>query len=59
MAFTTETGVILAEARGGPVIALVDYGDAGGQVLVLADVGVFYDAENNLGFWSDLARYAR
>jgi hypothetical protein len=59
VAFTTETGVILAEARGGPVIALVDYGDAGGQVLVLADVGIFYDVENNVRFWRDLARYAR
>jgi hypothetical protein len=59
VAFSIETGQTLAETRGGPVIALVDHGDAGGQVLVVADLGVFYDAENNLRLWRDLAQYAR
>jgi len=59
VAFSLESGQILAETRGGPVIALIDYGDAGGQVLVLGDVGILYDAENNLRFWRDLAQYAR
>jgi hypothetical protein len=59
VAFSAETGQILAETRGGPVIALIDHGDAGGQVLVLGDLGILYDAENNLRFWRDLAQYAR
>ena len=42
--------------------ALVDYGDGGGQVLALADVGMLGAGEEepaNLPFWLNLARYAR
>jgi hypothetical protein len=63
--FTMQTGEVLAEAEGEPAIGLVDYGDAGGQVLVLADVGMLGFAglvppeRDNLPFLRNLARYAR
>jgi hypothetical protein len=59
--FTLAEGQVLAQAGGEPVVALVDYGDAGGQVLVLADLGILGNrAEaHNLIFWGNLARYAR
>ena len=53
---------VLAEADGQPVVALVDFGDAGGQVIVLADLGMRTTAggePHNLVFWRNLARYAR
>jgi hypothetical protein len=40
----------------------VEYGDAGGQVLVLADVGMLSagpEGPVNLPFWRNLAQYAR
>lgn len=63
--FTMQTGETLAEWHGYPVVALIDHGKAGGQVLVLADVGIlsfagFASPEgDNLPFLRDLARYAR
>ncbi len=56
------SGVILAESEGVPAVALLDYGDAGGQVLVLADVGILGSQggePHNLTFWRNLAEYAR
>ena len=42
-------------------MALVNYGDAGGQVLVLADVGMLGSGVEpaHFTFWQNLARYAR
>jgi hypothetical protein len=59
--FTLAEGEVLAQANGEPVVALVDYGDAGGQVLVLADVGILGSKgePHNLTFWQNLAQYAR
>jgi hypothetical protein len=59
--FTLAKGEVLAQAGGEPVVALVDYGDAGGQVLVLADVGILGSMGelHNLTFWQNLAQYAR
>ena len=60
--FSAAKAQVLAEAGGDPAIALVDYGDAGGQVLVLADAGMLgtgYGEPANLPFWQNLARYAR
>jgi hypothetical protein len=48
--------------EGAPVAALVDYGDAGGQVLALADLGILsasWGEPNNLPFWQNLAEYAK
>jgi hypothetical protein len=53
---------VLAEMDGEPVVALVGYGHAGGQVLVLADVGILgtsWEGPDNLPFWQNLAVYAR
>jgi hypothetical protein len=55
-------GQVLASASGAPALALLDYGDAGGQVLVLADVAILsagWSEPQNLPFWQNLARYAR
>ena len=55
-------GVVLAEAGEAPVVALVDYGQSGGQVLALADVGILgaeWGTPANLRFWQNLAEFAR
>jgi hypothetical protein len=60
-----ETGETLAEVGGKIALGLVDYGEAGGQVLVLCDLGALdvYDfgrqEQNNLTFLRNLAQYAR
>jgi hypothetical protein len=63
--FTMQTGEALAEIGARPAVGLVDYGEAGGQVLVLADVGILGFAglvppeRDNFSFLRNLARYAR
>jgi Zn-dependent M28 family amino/carboxypeptidase len=63
--FTMTDGQVLAKADGQPAAGLIDYGTAGGQVLVLADVGMLGLAQlvapetDNLGFLRHLAAYAR
>lgn len=53
---------VLAQVDGKPSAALVDHGQNGGQVLVLADLGILgatWGPPANLTFWQNLARYAR
>jgi len=63
--FTMQTGAMLARANGRPAVGLVEYGEAGGQVLLLADIGILGFAgpepqeQDNLVFLRNLARYAR
>ena len=57
-----DEGQVLAWAEGRIVIGLVDYGDAGGQVLALADAGLLGNdggTPRSLKLWQNLARYAR
>jgi hypothetical protein len=57
-----EEGQVLAWAEGKIVVGLVDHGDAGGQVLALADLGLLgNDAgmPQSLKLWQNLAQYAR
>ena len=57
-----ETGTELFRAAGSPMVGLVEYGDKGGQVLVIADLGILQaDAlgARNLEFLKNIARYAR
>jgi hypothetical protein len=59
---TTAGSQVLAQMDGQPVVALLDSGNAGGQVLVLADVGILgsgWGEPHNLPFWQNLAEYAR
>jgi Peptidase family M28 len=62
---TMQTGQVLAEVNGEAAVGLVDYGEAGGQVLALSDLGMLnlYDPRegerDNLDFVRNLARYAR
>lgn len=60
--FSVRSGQVLATAGGQAAVALVGSGSAGGQVLVIGDLGILGSnaAEPaNLRFWSNLARYAR
>lgn len=63
--FTMAEGLVLAEAAGQPAAGLVGYGTAGGEVLVLADIGMLQPLSmlppevDNLGFLRNLAAYAR
>jgi hypothetical protein len=60
--FSLTEGQVLAQADGELAVAWVDYGQGGGQVLVLADVGMLGHDEGeptNLPFWLNLARYAQ
>jgi len=63
--FTMAEGLVLAVAGGQPAAGLLDYGNNGGEVLVLADVGMLNLATfvppnmDNLAFLRDLAAYAR
>jgi hypothetical protein len=55
-------GQVLASADGGPALVLVQVGEAGGQILALADVALLSAGSTepqNLPFWQNLARYAR
>lgn len=55
-------GQVLASAGGAPALALVNFGDAGGEVLALADVAILtagWSEASNLPFWRNLADYAR
>ncbi len=62
VSFSLSEGQTLAQADGVPIVALVDHGSAGGQVLALADVGILATdggEPNNLPFWLNLAEYVR
>ncbi len=62
--FTYDSGETLAQAHGDAVMALVPYGDEGGEVLVIADLGILRASSDqatprNLQFWVNLAEYAK
>ncbi|MFC1921666.1 M28 family peptidase [Chloroflexota bacterium] len=63
--FTMQSGETLAEINGRPVIGLVNYGEIGGQVLALVDVGILGvegigpSEGDSLCFSRNLAQYAR
>ncbi len=63
--FTLDANVesqVLALAIDEPAAVLLDHGASGGQVLVLADVGILgssWGPPANLIFWRNLAGYAR
>jgi hypothetical protein len=65
MTIRLQAGQTLAEMGGLAVLGLVDYGEAGGQVLALSDVGSLdlydsrQDGRDNFAFLRNLARYAR
>jgi hypothetical protein len=60
--FSLSEGEVLAHANGQPALAVIEHGERGGQVLILADVAMLSAGEDgpvNLPFWINLARYAR
>jgi hypothetical protein len=56
-----KSGKVLARSEGMAVIGLLDYGSQGGQVLVIADLGLLQvdDSARNLEFIRNIAQYAR
>lgn len=57
-----QTGLELVRAAGRPLVVLVDYGEKGGQVLVIADLGILQTdsaAAKNMEFLKNIAHYAR
>ncbi|HEX2978810.1 MAG TPA: M20/M25/M40 family metallo-hydrolase [Anaerolineaceae bacterium] len=61
VAFDLKDGEILAEIQGKPSVALVEPA-TGGEVLVVADLGIFGIGNNDLGnteFFDNLAEYVR
>lgn len=60
--FTMKNGVELMQADYKSIVGLVDYGEQGGQVLVIADLGIlqtFKVGAKNLQFLKNIAAYAR
>jgi hypothetical protein len=59
--FRMQTGLDLARSAGNPVIGLVEYGEQGGQVLVIAELGIIHDTSGskNMEFMKNIAQYAR
>jgi len=62
--FTYQSGQDLARAGGKSVVALIPFGDQGGEVLVVGDLGIFDRRSDearaaNLDFWLNLAEYAQ
>jgi hypothetical protein len=61
VSFSMKAGSELYRASGIPIVGLVDYGEQGGQVLVVADVGMLQLDKNgakNLEFLKNIARFA-
>lgn len=64
VSFTYRRGQDLARAGGKPVVALIPFGDQGGEVLVVGDLGIFDRRRDegraaNLDFWLNLAEYVQ
>ena len=64
LTFTMQNGLVLASAGDTPIVGLVHHGVSGGQVLILADVGLLgftgtASDGRNLAFLRNLALYAR
>jgi len=60
--FSVQSGQVLAVAGSQRAVALVGSGSAGGEVLVIGDLGILGSGAAqpaNLRFWRNLARYAR
>lgn len=60
--FTMEDGLELMRADYKTIVGLVDYGEQGGQVLVIADMGILQAdsmGAKNLDFLKNIARYAK
>jgi len=56
-----KSGLELIQAAGRPLAVLLDYGEQGGQVLVIVDLGILQVDRNgakNLGFLKNIAYYA-
>ncbi len=61
VAFTLAAGEVLYTSDGQPIVALIEHGEKGGQLLVIGDLGLLIDNGNsgdNLQFLKNLAEYA-
>jgi hypothetical protein len=60
--FSMQDGIELVSAAGSPIVGLVDYGNKGGQILVIADIGILQGDSNgtkNMDFLMNIAEYAK
>lgn len=60
--FSLEDGEVLYTSNSQPMVALVDIGDKGGQVLVIGDLAILIDngrGDGNLQFLKNIAEFAR
>jgi hypothetical protein len=56
-----QTGLELVTVAGKPIVGLVDVGEHGGQVLVIADLGILRligNGAKNVEFLKNIAQYA-
>lgn len=61
VAFSMTNGLTLIRGAGNPLAGLVDYGSNGGQVLVIAEIGLIQDSGDgakNMQFIINIAHYA-
>jgi hypothetical protein len=59
--FNMKSGTELYRVANSPIVGLVDYGDHGGQVLVIADLGILQadsKGSRNIEFLKNIASYA-
>ena len=59
--FDMDEGVVLVQVNGQPSVGLVEYGDQGGEVLVVSDISLLFDSSgdgNNLPFIKNIVNYA-
>ena len=59
--FRMDDGTVLAEIQGRPALGLLEVGDAGGQVLIVSDLGLLMDyhqGARNLALVKNIAGYA-
>lgn len=60
--FSMENGIELVRAASNPVVGLVEFGNKGGEVLVIADIGILQGDSNgakNMDFLMNIAEYAK
>jgi hypothetical protein len=60
--FTLKSGEVLYTSDGLPIVALIEHGENGGQLLVIGDLGLLIDNGNsgdNLQFLKNLAAFAQ
>jgi len=59
--FHMNAGINLVQVNGQPSVGMVEYGDQGGEVLIVSDISLLFDSSgdaNNLPFIKNIVNYA-